>query len=793
MKLSRNWLNEFTEVNVSDKEFCDRMTMSGSKVEGVEVLGSEISNVVVGKVMKTERHPDSDHLWVCQVDVGREAPVQIVTGAQNVREGDLVPAALHKSTLPGGVKIEKGKLRGVVSEGMLCSLGELGLTVNDYPYAIADGIFILQEDCKPGDDIRDVVGLRDSVVDFEITNNRPDCLSVRGLAREAAVTFGTPLKLHEPKVKGSGDSIHNYLDVEIRDPELCSRYTARFIKNVKIAPSPEWLRRRLRASGIRPISNIVDITNYVMLEYGQPMHSFDYRCISGSRIVVRTAAEGEEMATLDGSPRALKTGMLVIADAVKPIGLAGIMGGQNSEITDDTTSVVFESANFSGPSIRRTAISLGMRTDASSRFEKGLDPLGTLPAVERACELVELLGAGEVVDGVIDVIAKESAPTKLLLEPEKIDRLLGVHTEPSFMKKVLTDLGFTFEGDMMTVPSWRGDVSHYSDIAEEVARFYGYDVIPATAFKGTTAQGGLTPKQQLERDTRHLCRDLGFSETLTYSFMGQSDYDLAGMPKDHPLRDSFAILNPLGEDSSIMRTTLLPSLLKCMSLNAAHRNKDVKLFDLSKVYLREEGNILAREEKHLSLGVYGEGADFFALKGCVEAILRQLRVKDVRFEANKGHFAFHPGRCADVIAEDGTVLGTFGELHPNVRKACSISASAAAAELNFDLLWDRRAPEPLYQPLPRFPAVLRDLALVCEEGTTVHQLSRTIAEAGGKLLQEVSFFDVYRGAPIPAGKKSVAFSLSFRKEDSSLTDAEIEPAMTSILRALEEKLQAKIR
>ncbi|MBR4692264.1 MAG: phenylalanine--tRNA ligase subunit beta [Oscillospiraceae bacterium] len=793
MKLSRNWLSEFTEVNVSDKEFCDRMTMSGSKVEGVEVLGSEITNVVVGRVLKTERHPDSDHLWVCQVDVGRDAPVQIVTGAQNVREGDLAPVALHKSTLPGGVKIEKGKLRGVLSEGMLCSLGELGLTVNDYPYAVADGIFILQEPCKPGDDIRDVVGLRDSVVDFEITNNRPDCLSVRGLAREAAVTFGTELKLPEPRVKGSGDSIRNYLDVEIASPELCSRYTARFIKNVKIAPSPEWLRRRLRASGIRPISNIVDITNYVMLEYGQPMHSFDYRCIDGSRIVVRTAAEGEEMATLDGSPRALTPDMLVIADAVKPIGLAGIMGGQNSEITGDTTSVVFESANFSGPSIRHTAISLGMRTDASARFEKGLDPLGTLPAVERACELVELLGAGEVVDGVIDVIARDIEPVKLRLEPEKIDRLLGVHTEPAFMKKVLTDLGFTFEGDEMTVPSWRGDVSHYSDIAEEVARFYGYDVIPATAFKGTTAQGGLTEKQQAERDARRLCRDMGYSETLTYSFMGQGDYDLAGMPKDHPLRDSFAILNPLGEDTGIMRTTLLPSILKCMSLNAARRNRDVKLFDLSKVYLKEPGQVLAREEKHLSLGVCGDGADFYTLKGCVEALLGLLRVKDVRYEANTGHFSFHPGRCADVVAADGTVLGTFGELHPNVRKACGISGPAAAAELNFDLLFDRRSPEPQYQPLPRFPAVLRDLALVCSDELTVHELSRCIREAGGALLQEVSFFDVYRGAPIPAGKKSVAFSLSFRKEDGSLTDGEIEPLMSGILKALEEKLGAKLR
>ena len=793
MKLSRNWLNEFTTITASDKEFCDKMTMSGSKVESLEILGEEITNVVVGKVLHMERHPDSDHLWVCQVDAGRGEPVQIVTGAQNVREGDLVPVALHKSTLPGGVKIEKGKLRGLLSEGMLCSLGELGLTVNDYPYAVADGIFVLQEECAPGDDIRNVVGLRDSVVDFEITNNRPDCLSVRGLAREAAVTFAAPLRLPEAQVKGSGDSIRNYLEVEIKNPELCSRYTARYVKNVKIAPSPEWLRRRLRASGIRPINNIADITNYVMLEYGQPMHSFDYRCIDGAKIVVRTARDGEEMATLDGSPRALTQDMLVIADAKKAIGLAGIMGGQNSKITDDTTAVVFESANFSGPSIRHTAITLGMRTDASSRFEKGLDPLGTLPAVERACELVELLGAGEVVDGLIDVVAKETAPTKLLLEPEKIDRLLGVHTEPSFMKKVLTDLGFTFDGEEMTVPSWRGDVTHYSDIAEEIARFYGYDVIPATAFKGTTAQGGLTEGQQLERDLRRLCRDLGFSETLTYSFLGQGDYDLAGMPKDHPLRDSFVILNPLGEDTGIMRTTLLPSILKSLSLNAARRNKDVKLFDLSKVYLKEPGEVLAREEKRLTLGVTGQGADFYALKGIVEAVARFLRLPEVSFRANAEHFSFHPGRCADLLAEDGTVLGTFGELHPNVRKACGITENAAAAELNFDLMLRKRAPEPQFRPLPRFPAVLRDLALVCDEGISVQQLRDCIRAAGTALLQEVSFFDVYRGASIPDGKKSVAFSLSFRKEDSSLTDGEIEPVMKSILQELEEKLAAKIR
>ncbi len=793
MKLSRNWLDEFTQVNVSDKEFCERMTMSGSKVEGVEVLGSEISNVVVGRVLKLERHPDSDHLWICQVDVGREEPVQIVTGAQNVQEGALVPAALHKSTLPGGVKIEKGKLRGQKSEGMLCSLGELGLTVNDYPYAIADGIFILQEPCAVGQDIREVVGLRDSVVDFEITNNRPDCLSIRGLAREAAATFGTPLELPEPKVKGSGDSILNYLDVDILEPDLCPRYTARVVKNVRIAPSPEWMRRRLRASGIRPINNIVDITNYVMVEYGQPMHSFDYRCISGSHILVRRAREGEEMATLDGSPRALRPDMLVIADETKAIGLAGVMGGENSEITENTTSVVFESANFNGTSIRRTAIALGMRTDASSRFEKGLDPLGTLPAVERACELVELLDAGDVVDGVIDVVARDSAPRKLKLEPEKVNRLLGIEASPAYMRQVLETLGFTFEGDTMTVPSWRGDVEHYSDIAEEVARFYGYDRIPATAFRGVITQGGLTEKQSLEQAARRLCRDMGYHEILTYSFIGQSDNDLSGMPAEHPLRDSFRILNPLGEDSAVMRTTLLSTMLKSLALNNNRRNKDVKLFDLGKVYLKDAASPLAREVRHLALGAYGEGGEFYAMKGGIEALLRLLRIREPEFRACADHYAFHPGRCAKIYAADGRELGIFGEIHPNVRSGYGIADPLCAAELDFDALFACRGEDPQYVPLPRFPAVLRDLAVVCDEEVTVYRLEKCIREAGGDLLKAVDFFDVYRGLPIAPGKKSVAFSLSFRGEDRSLKDGDIEPHMNAILAALESQLGAKLR
>ncbi|MBR2717028.1 MAG: phenylalanine--tRNA ligase subunit beta, partial [Oscillospiraceae bacterium] len=478
MNLSREWLNDYTKITVSDKEFCDGMTMSGSKVETVTNTGEGIGKVVAGRVTFMSPHPDSDHLWVCKVDVGGSQDLTIVTGAQNVSVDDLVPVAVDGATLPGGVEIHTGKLRGVVSEGMLCSLGELGLGTHDYPYAIEDGIFIMQEPCEPGQDIRTVLGLNDSVVEFEITNNRPDCLSVIGLAREAAATFGTELHVREPQVEGvrDGDSIENYLNVRIDDPELCPRYTARMVKNIRIAPSPAWLRRRLRASGIRPINNIVDITNYVMQEYGQPMHAFDYRCLGGGMIVVRKAAPGETLMTLDGNSRLLNPSMLVIADAEKPVGLAGVMGGENSEIVDETTTIVFESANFNGTSIRKTAIALGMRTDASSKFEKGLDPEGTVPAVQRACELVELLGAGDVIDGVIDVVASPAEEKRVRLEPEKINALLGTDLTRSYMVSVLEKLGFTMRGDDVLVPSWRSDIEHYADLAEEVARFYGYDV-----------------------------------------------------------------------------------------------------------------------------------------------------------------------------------------------------------------------------------------------------------------------------------------------------------------------------
>ena len=574
MLLSRKWLNGFVPVDINDHDFAEAMTLSGSKVEITEVEGAEVSNVVVGRVTEIKRHENSDHMWICQVDVGDET-VQIVTGAQNVSQGDLVPVAKHNSTLPGDVHIKKGKLRGEPSNGMLCSYKELGMTDNDWPHSIVDGIFLLESDpdlkargLKPGDAITTAIGLDDHVVEFEITPNRPDCLSVIGLAREAAATFQKPLTLQEPQVKGGGNgNLTELLDVETPAPDLCPRYTARMVRNVKIGPSPLWLRERLRASGVRPINNIVDITNYVMLEYGQPMHAFDYRYVKGGKIIVRRAENGESLTTLDGNVRQLNDTMLVIADETRAVGLAGIMGGENSEIVEDTVDVVFESANFNGTCIRRTALALGMRTEASAKFEKGLDILNTLPAVNRACELVELLGAGEVLDGVIDILNFVPQPKQLALRPEKINALLGTQVEAEEMRRILKTLDFGVEGDTVTVPSWRGDVEHYSDLAEEVARFYGYNQIPTTAMRGLTTQGGYSREQRLEQALGTACRSMGYDEIITYSFISPSYYDKIRLPEDAPQRQSMRICNPLGEDTSILRTTVLPSMLEILSRN----------------------------------------------------------------------------------------------------------------------------------------------------------------------------------------------------------------------------------
>ena len=895
MILSRKWLNEFVDVSdISDREFDEAMTLSGSKVETVTALDESLKNVVVGKILSMEKHPDSDHMWICQIDVGQAEPTQIVTGAWNIHVGDLVPVAQHKSLLPNGTKIEKGKLRGVVSNGMLCSLKELSLTAeHDYPYAvitpaallndykpldpekpsipadikagdkvfgpvvcgkvlecetqsyglyhttldiggataspdtacsnlhagdlvayntktdsictledlhaeqkefphcIADGIFVLNEDVKPGDDIAVVIGADDHVVEFEITPNRPDCLSVIGLAREASATFGRPLKLHTPEVKGCGGSIAELVDIDIEDGDLCPRYTARMVKNVKIQPSPAWMRERLRNSGVRPINNIVDITNYVMLEYGQPMHAFDFSCVEGNHIIVRTAREGETIQTLDGNQRKLTPSMLCICDENKPVCVAGVMGGANSEIVGDTAMVLFESANFNGTSVHRTAAALNMRTDASSRYEKGLDPMNTLKAVERACELVELLGAGEVVEGVMDVIAKDSNPVTVKLEPEKVNGLLGTDVSREEMVRILESLDFTVEGDTIHVPSWRSDVEHYSDIAEEVARFYGYNNIPDTLSNGLTERRGLTDIQQTENLLGSVCRAAGYDEIITYSFISPTYYDKIDLPKDSPLRDSLKILNPLGEDTSIMRTTTLPSMLEILTRNYNFRNKSAKLYELGRVYFKRADG-LADEPKVLTLGAYGDNVDFFTLKGAVEAVLKQLRIENVRFLADSENPSYHPGRCAKVFSGD-RLLGVLGQVHPHVAGNYGVDAELYAAELRFDALYESKGPQPLYQPLPKFPAVTRDIAVVCDASVTVGELEDAIRKGAKGLLKDAALFDIYTGVGIAPGKKSVAFNLTLRSDDRSLTAEEADADVKSILTALEQECGAVLR
>ena len=910
MNLSRKWLDEFVTVHADDKEFDEAMTLSGSKVETTRYLGEEIHNVVVGKVLSMERHPDSDHMWVCQVDAGQGEPVQIVTGAWNVHPGDMVPVALHKSTLPGGKKIERGKLRGVLSDGMLCGMSELGLDERDFPYAaitpaallndykpldpskpsipadiqpgdkvfgpvvcakveaveekginvwtcqlsyaeadgpsgaivttpcpnlhggdlvafntkagtictladlraeqaefphcIPDGIFILHEEgVKPGDDIKPVINADDHVVEFEITPNRPDCLSVIGLAREVSATFDVPLTLHDPVVKGGADGVLcELLDVETPDPDLCPRYTARMVRNVKIAPSPKWMRERLRSMGVRPINNIVDITNYVMLEYGQPMHAFDYRYVKGGKIIVRRAKDGEELTTLDGQVRKLNRDHLVIADDTRAVGLAGIMGGENSEIVADTTDVVFESANFDGTCIRKGALALGMRTEASAKFEKGLDPMNTLPAVNRACELVELLGAGEVVDGVIDVLNYVPQPRTIRMDPERVNALLGTDIPPVDMYQYLERVNIVTEkkdfpngpADVI-VPSWRGDVEGIADLAEEVARFYGYNKIPTTLMRGQTTLGSFTPEQKLENRLGELCRACGYSEIITYSFISPTYYDKIRWPEDYAARKSFKILNPLGEDTSIMRTTTLPSMLEILTRNWNYRNKSARLYEVGRIYLSGGEDGLANETKVLTLGAYGEDMDFYTMKGAIEAILKDIRAKDVHFEGPSGapsDASYHPGRCATVWS-GSDCIGVFGQIHPLVVRNYGVDGELYCAELSFDELMNAKGPDPLYTPLPRFPAVTRDIAVVCGRDVTVGALEKCITRAGGKLLREVSLFDIYQGQGIPEDKKSVAFNLVLRSDEGTITAAQADEEVRDILAALESELGAVLR
>ena len=794
MNISRNWLKEFVDIEATDSEYDEIMTIAGQKVETTTRMDAEIKNVVVGKVLSMARHENSDHMWVCMVDVGAEQPVQIVTGAQNVHEGDLVPVAQHNSWLPGGVHITKGKLRGVESCGMLCSFKELGLTQNDVPDAYEDGIWILNnEDCTVGEDINHVMGTDDSIVEFEITNNRPDCYSLIGLARETAAAFNVPMKHHEPVVKGGAEgNLCDLLDVDVQADDLCPRYTARMVRNVKIAPSPKWMRQRLRSAGIRPINNIVDITNYVMVEYGQPMHAFDYRYVKGGKIVVRRAGEDKTLTTLDGNVRNLQPDMLVIADETKPVGLAGVMGGENSEIVDDTVDVVFESANFLGASIRKTALALGMRTDASAKFEKDIDPMLTVPAVNRACELVEMLGAGEVMDGMIDVLNYVPQPVTVKLEPERINALLGTDISEADMIEYLRREEVPVVDGMIQVPSWRPDLRVMADIAEEVARYYGYNNIETTLMRGATTMGGYSDEQKLENAAGAAARALGYSEIITYSFVSPSSFDAIRLPADSPLRKTVKLVNPLGEDTSIMRTVILPSMLDILSRNYAFKNKGVKLYEIGKIYLPVEGQKLPDEPKRMIFGTYGEHENFFTLKGEIDALLEQLNAKPATFVAEKQNPSYHPGRCANILI-DGKVMGVLGQIHPLIAENYGIGADVYVAELDFTALEGALEPERVFHSLPKFPTVTRDLALVCDESITVGALEDCIAEAGGKLLRKIDLFDIYRGPGIAPGKKSVAFSLELRADDRTLTDEDSVNTVNRVLDALREKLDVVLR
>ena len=794
MNISRKWLREFVDITATDKEYDSVMTLAGQKVETTERMDAEIKNVVVGKVLSMKKHENSDHMWVCMVDCGSGEPVQIVTGAQNVHEGDLVPVAQHNSYLPGGIHITKGKLRGVESCGMLCSYKELGLTEHDCPEAYADGIWILNgEGCEVGEDMNVVIGNDDSIVEFEITNNRPDCYSLIGLARETAAAFNVPMKHHEPVVKGGAEGdLCELLDVDVQADDLCPRYTARMVRNVKIAPSPKWMRQRLRSAGIRPINNIVDITNYVMVEYGQPMHAFDYRYVKGGKIVVRRAGEDKTLTTLDGNVRTLQPDMLVIADETKPVGLAGVMGGENSEIVDDTVDVVFESANFLGSSIRKTALALGMRTDASAKFEKDIDPMLTVPAVNRACELVELLGAGEVMDGMIDVLNYVPQPVTVKLEPERINALLGTDISEADMIEYLRREEVPVVDGMIQVPSWRPDLRVMADIAEEVARYYGYNNIETTLMRGATTMGGYSDEQKLENAAGAAARALGYSEIITYSFVSPSSFDAIRLPADSPLRKTVKLVNPLGEDTSIMRTVILPSMLDILSRNYAFKNKGVKLYEIGKIYLPVEGQKLPDEPKRMIFGTYGEHENFFTLKGEIDALLEQLNVHPAAYIADTKNPSYHPGRCADIII-DGKKLGVIGQIHPLVAEGYGIDGEVYVAELDFTGLQAALAPERVFHSLPKFPTVSRDLALVCDEAMTVGMLEACIKKAGGKLLRSIQLFDIYRGPGIAPGKKSVAFSLELRADDRTLTDEDTTGVTNAVLEKLKNDLGVTLR
>ncbi len=799
MKTSLSWIKAYVPgLDVDAQEYADAMTLSGTKVEGYEKLDADLDKIVIGQIEKIEKHPDADKLIVCQVNVGT-GTVQIVTGAPNVKEGDKVPVVLaggrvaggHEpgQKVVGGVKIKKGKLRGVESCGMMCSIEELGSTRDMYPEAPESGIYIFKEDAEVGASAISALGLDDVVFEYEVTSNRVDCFSVVGIAREAAATFRKEFTPPSVAGTGNGEDVNDYIKVTVKDEDLCPRYTARLVKNVKIGPSPEWMQRRLASVGIRPINNLVDITNYVMEEYGQPMHAYDLDTIAGGEIIVRRAEKGERFVTLDGQERLMSESELMICDGEKSIGIAGIMGGENSMITDDVHTVLFEAACFDGTAIRKSSKKVGLRTDASGKFEKGLDPNNAGAAMDRACQLVEELGIGEVVGGIVDVYGKKKEPVRVAFDAGAINGLLGTDISKEEMLSYfkMLDLGYDEAAGEIIVPTFRQDLSCMADLAEEVARFYGYDNIPTTLPKGEATAGKLSFKLRIEEVARDIAEFCGFSQGMTYSFESPKVFDRLRIPEDSPLRQAVEIMNPLGEDYSIMRTISLNGMLASLATNYNRRNKNVRLYELGNVYLPKALPLteLPEERMQLTLGMYGDG-DFFSMKGVVEEFFEKvgLHGKEV-YDPDAGRPYLHPGRQADIIY-DGVAVGYLGEIHPDVADTYGIGERAYVAVIDMPEITKRATFDRKYKGIARYPAVTRDISMVMPKEILAGQIEEVIEAKGGAYLESYALFDLYEGVQIKEGCKSMAYSIVFRAKDRTLEEADVSFAMEKILKALED-------
>ena len=796
MNTSLNWIKAYVPgLECTDQEYMDAMTLSGTKVEGYKALDADLDKIVVGQIVSVEKHPDADKLVICQVNIGKET-IQIVTGAPNVVAGMKVPVVLDGgrvagghdgSKTEGGIKIKKGKLRGVESNGMMCSIEELGSSRDFYPDAPENGLYVMPEDAVVGSDAIEALGLRDTVFEYEITNNRVDCYSILGVAREAAATFRKDFVMPPVKKVGNSEDVNDYVKVDVQAADLCPRYTARLVKNIKLAPSPEWMQRRLAASGIRPINNIVDITNYVMEEYGQPMHAYDYDTLAGGKIIVRRAEEGEEFVTLDGQTRKLDPSILMICDAEKSVGVAGIMGGENSKITDDVKTMLFEAACFDGTNIRLSSKKIGMRTEASGKFEKGLDPNLASEAIDRACQLIEELGAGEVVGGMIDVYPQKNVEKRIKFEPDKINKLLGIDISADemlgYLKKI--ELVYNEETNELIIPTFRQDLECGADIAEEVARFYGYANIPTTLPSGEATTGKLSFKMRIEGVARDIAEFCGFSQGMTYSFESPKVFDKLLLPEDSPLRKAIVISNPLGEDFSIMRTTSLNGMLTSLSTNYNRRNKNVKLYELGNIYLPKSLPLteLPDERMQFTLGFYGDG-DFFSMKGVVEEFLEKVGMRNKpEYNPDAGKTFLHPGRQADIVY-DGEVIGYLGEVHPDVLDIYSIGEKAYVAVIDMPHIVEKATFDRKYEGIAKFPAVTRDISMVMDKSVLVGTVEDIIEKRGGKLVESYKLFDIYEGSQIKSGFKSVAYSISFRAKDRTLEDKDINPIMENILKDL---------